>query len=53
MLCLFKSQRFQNNEVSPDDDEDEEDDGLQNLLSEIQGLEEELTELEIELTATE
>jgi len=51
--CLFKSYRFKNNEVSADGDQDEEEDGLQNLLTEIQGLEEELTELEIELTATE
>ena len=52
-MCLFKSYRFKNNEVPADGDQDEEEDGLQNLLTEIQGLEEELTELEIELTATE
>ena len=44
---------FQKEEVPADDNEDEEDDGLHNLLTEIEGLEEELTELEIELTATE
>ena len=52
-MCLFKSYRFKNNELSADGHQDEEEDGLQNLLTEIQGLEEELTELEIELTATE
>ena len=44
---------FQKEEVPADGNEDEDDDGLHNLLTEIEGLEEELTELEIELTATE